>query len=61
MINITVVRVIIYLRGGGGGGHDQISLILPPPPPSVKALQNSYDPHSLAVLKLAVNFYCPLL
>ena len=38
MINITVVRVIIYLRGGGGGGHDQISLI---PPPSSSLRQGS--------------------
>ena len=46
-------------REGGGWGfwlcHDKIKQIAPPP--SVKALQYSYDPHSLAVLKLTVNFY----
>ena len=48
-------------REGGGGVrgfwlcHDKIKQI--GPPPSVKALQYSYDPHSLAVLKLTVNFY----
>ena len=48
-------------REGGGESEDfgcvTIKLNRSPPPPSVKALQYSYDPHSLAVLKLTVNFY----